>query len=146
MKFLPPTLVAIAIFFASAAQAFECGKYPVMSTTKADGTRIGIFISEGQIKLTPKWSPQDGEPPLALSQAAAIAKQWAEAQYTRFDGVEIASIDLNPYGCWRDRYHWYYVFHFSPLIDGNTVHSSGYFAAVLMDGTIIGPEPVGDRI
>ncbi len=146
MKALVPILLAIAMAFASAAHAFECERRPVLSTTKHDGTKFGIFISGDQIKEGPEWSPENGEPPLSLSQAATIAKQWAEAEYTRFDGVEIGSISLRPYGCFRNKNYWYYIFDFSPVIDGNTVYGSEYMAAVLMDGTIIGPEAVGDRI
>ena len=124
MKFLIPALAVIALAFTSAAQAFECGQGPVLSTTKADGTKIGLFISEDQIMASPKWSPENGEPPLPLSRAATITKQWAKAEYKRFDGVNIQTINLNPYGCWKHRDHWYYVFHFSPVIDGNALYGS----------------------
>ena len=95
---------------------------------------------------TPKWSPGEGEPPLPISQVVAIATKWAKGKYTRYDSVKIRSIDLDERGCGSLKGHWYYIVNFTPVIDGNAVFGSGNFAAVLMDGTVIGPQVVkGDR-
>ncbi|MEE8548937.1 MAG: hypothetical protein V3S74_05645 [Alphaproteobacteria bacterium] len=127
-------------------EAYECGRYPVMSTTKEDGTRIGLIIHNEQIEKTPKWSPGEGEPPLPLAQTIAIATKWAKGKYSRYDSVKVWSIDLKEFGCGSLKGHWYYIVHFKPVIDGNTLFGGGNFAAVLMDGTVIEPEIVkGDR-
>ncbi len=127
-------------------EASECGRYPLLTTTKEDGTRIGVVVSDEQMKKTPKWSPGKGEPPLPLTQAIAIATKWAKGKYTRYDSVKVWNIDLQERGCGNLKGRWYYIVHFKPVIDGNAVFGGGNFAAVLMDGTVIGPQVIkGDR-
>ena len=140
-------IVLLAVFIAftvnvSAAVAFGCNDHPVLSTTKDDGTKVGIFISEEQIRGTPGWVPEASEPPLPVSQAAELVKQWAEERYSRFDGVDIGSISLNRFVCRGGKTHWYYIFHLRLKIDGNRLYGTGNFAAVLFDGTVIGPKEV----
>lgn len=120
----------------------DCGDHPVMTTTKDDGTTIGIVISDEQRKKSPAWEIESGEPPLSISKAVAAATDWGKKTYTRFDDVRIHSISLSSIGCHSVKDKWYYLVSLSPIIDGNAVYGSGYFAAVLMDGTVIGPVPV----
>ena len=129
-----------AAFWNAPAWSFNCGEIALLSTTKDDGTEIGIYISDQQLEPTPEWSPGSGEPPLGVTEAIEIAIQWAEKEYARYDSVEIHGIDLQEVGCSRAKNHWYYMFHFRPVIDGNRLWGSGNFAAVLMDGTVIGPK------
>ena len=126
----------ITLLFSS--YAYACGDHPVMSTRKNDGTQIGLFISQQQIESTQKWSPQDGEPPLGISAAYRIIKEWAETEYIRYDEVKIKEISLKPYGCSLVSSRWYYVIDLNPIIEGNELWGSGNWVAVLMDGTIIG--------
>ncbi|NNG02516.1 MAG: hypothetical protein HKM95_00240 [Inquilinus sp.] len=147
MKPLAAFFTVAVLLAASDALASGCGGHPVLSTTREDGTSIGLVISGEQMAETPVWLPEEGEPPLPLSHAARIALEWAEGVYTRYDSVHIHSINLRSYGCWSSRgpdlrSRWYYVFNFAPVIDGNSVFGGGNFAAVLMDGTVIGPETV----
>ena len=123
------------------AQA-NCGDRPVMTTQKEDGTTVGLVVTEEQQHKTPKWKIGSGEPPLALSKAIGAALSWAKKNYKRYDDVQVHSISLSSIGCSQARDKWYYLVHFSPIIDGNALFGSGYFAAVLMDGTVVGPTPV----
>ena len=143
-------LATFIIFGSQAAYAFGCEARPVFSTAKGDGSAVGLVLSSSQMADTPAWSPTEGEPPLSISEASRIAIEWAEAEYTRYDSVEIFSIDLNRYQCSSPdspnlRSRWYYNFSFSPVIDGNRLFGGGNFAAVLMDGTVVGPQPVERR-
>ena len=112
--------------------------YPVMSTRKDNGKEIGLFISLQQIKATQKWSPSSGEPPLSISKAYLIAKEWARNHFTRYDDARVKEITLREYRCSLVSNHWYYFFEINPVIEGNELYGSGNWLAVLMDGTTIG--------
>ena len=134
-------ILAITLMLLSDA-VFACGggdEYPVMSSHKDDGTKIGLFISQAQIEKTQAWSPENGEPPLSVSSAYQIAISWGHQHYTRYDGVKIREISIKKYGCSLVSDRWYYVMDITPVIDGNEVWSGGSWAGVLMDGTVIGP-------
>lgn len=133
-------ILAILTFMVS-GHVFACGdgEYPVMSTHKEDGTKIGLFISQAQMEQTQTWSPENSEPPLNVSAAYQMAMNWGRQQYTRYDGVKVREISIKKYGCSLVSNRWYYVVDITPVIDGNEVWSGGTWAAVLMDGTVIGP-------
>ena len=121
------------------AKEYECSKFPLLTTTKDDGSRIGLVASEEQLSNSATWKPGKGEPPLSVSKAVEIAEKWAKNEYKRYDSVKIEVITLSEYGCMSGKGYWYYTFHFAPIMDGSALHGSGHFAAVLMNGTVIGP-------
>jgi hypothetical protein len=92
------------------------------------------------MERAPRWTDLNSEPPIALIKATQIALQWAKLEYHRFDDVEINEINLRKSYCSSLSDTWYYVIDFAPIIDGNRILGSGYFAAVLMDGTVVGPK------
>jgi hypothetical protein len=132
----------VAVATGAHAGVPNCGDRPVMTAMKDDGTAIGIVISDEQRKKSPAWNIESGEPPLPVSKAVIAAKAWGKKTYTRYDDVRIHSISLSPIDCFSVKDRWYYLVTFSPVIDGNAIFGSGYFAAVLMDGTVIGPVSV----
>jgi len=132
-------LVVMTFLFSGTAAACGNGKYPVMSTRKDDGKQIGIFIAQDQMERTQAWKPEQGEPPLSVSAAYRAAKEWGRQHYTRYDDVNVREFSLKKYGCSLVSDRWYYLFDLNPVIDGNELWSSGNWAAVLMDGTVIGP-------
>lgn len=134
--------VLFIISIACGAANAGCGDRPVLTVQKEDGTTVGVVITTEQQDKTQKWVPGSGDPPLSLSKAIEVALSWAKTNYKRYDGVQLQSINLNSLGCSQTRDKWYYIVHFSPVIDGSALYGSGYFAAVLMDGTVIGPTPV----
>jgi hypothetical protein len=111
----------------------------MIRTIKADGTEIGLYVSEERVSQTAKWSPGTGNPPLVITRAIEIALEWAEQEYSRYDSVEINEISLREYGCSTVEGHWVYIFDFRPVIDGNSLLGGANWAAVLMDGSVIGP-------
>lgn len=139
MKRVAGAVVVGALVFSGAAGACGGGDHPVLSTRKDDGTQIGLFISQSQMERTRAWNPEQGEPPLSVSAAYRAVKEWGRQHYTRYDGVSVREFSLRKYGCSLVSDRWYYVFDLNPVIDGNELWSSGNWAAVLMDGTVIGP-------
>ncbi len=104
------------------------------------GDLVRIFALDEQIDGTKRWRMDEkGDPPLALSRALKIARKWAAKNYPQFDEVRIGRISLNERRCGFSRGHWFYVFDFDPVRDGNLQLGTEHFVAVLMDGTVIPP-------
>lgn len=101
--------------------------------------KIVLRVSESQIEQASSWTIKDGEPPFSISQVYQAAKTWVKDKYSRYDDVEIDGIRIQPHGCSMHNNKWLYVVDFNPTIDGNKLWGSGNWAAVLMDGTIVGP-------
>lgn len=119
-----------------------CGDSAVLSTTKRDGTKVGLVITSEQIDNGIKWNPEQGEPPLSISQVHRKVQDWAKTEYSRYDRVEIREIALTKLGCSLVEDYWYYRADLIPIFDGNQMWGSGNWAAVLMDGTVIGTTEV----
>ncbi len=122
----------------------KCGDHPFMSSTKSDGTKVGLFATVEMLRKTPKWNPEAGEPPISISHAVSEVKRWAKSFYSRFDDIEVDRISLSENVCWEVKGRWLYVISLTPIVDGNKLHGSSYMAAVLMDGTIIEPRTYAD--
>lgn len=135
-------MIAIAVLGISLPAAADCGSRAVMTTTREDGTKIGVVVSDAQFANAPTWSPDKGEPPLSIAQVVKVSSTWAKEHFKRFDSVQVQSISLSEIGCTPGKRSWYYLVHFAPVIDGSRIYSGGHFAAVLMDGTVIGPTQV----
>jgi hypothetical protein len=131
------TLCAVPV--AALGQSFYgCGSTPVVST-EDKGRRIELVLDGAAVAKTPTWTPTKGEPPLSVSKAAAVALAWAKVRYKRYDSVEITELSLKEFSCSSVSDRWYYQVEFAPIMDGNRLFGSGNWAAVLMDGTVVGP-------
>jgi hypothetical protein len=137
-------LIAVGLLTPGHAVGQEppCGSQAMTTITKADGSKVGLFISPAQISNAPSWTPESGEPPLAVSKAVRLATEWAKKEYNRFDAVQARAINLGTYGCPTPKDRWYYTVHFTPIVDSLPLLVPGYFAGVLMDGTVIGATPI----
>ena len=137
-------LLLIGLWGANLAFAEDqpCGSQAMMTMTKGDGSKLALFIPPAQISNSPAWSPETSEPPLPVSKAVQLATEWAKKEHKRFDGVQVRGINLGTYGCPAPKDRWYYTIHFVPVMDTIPLMVPGYFVAVLMDGTILGPTPV----
>jgi hypothetical protein len=139
---IPILLVAFIMSWSAslwAGDSYSCGSHPMLTSTKEDGSKVGLIISPDQISKTLEWRPGTGEPPLTISKAVQLAQEWAKGEYKRYDGVQVRSISLGEYGCPEQKRHWYYTVYFSPVIEGNVLYGSSNFAAVLMNGDVVGP-------
>lgn len=121
------------------ASAGRCEDFPIYSVQDMDGIKHFIIISSDKVEKTPSWKPGSGEPPLGVSGAISNALAWAKKTYARFDDVLVEDIEIRRYGCASEN-RWYYVVKFAPVIEGNSIRGIGYFAAVLMDGSVVGPQ------
>ncbi|MEO0953031.1 MAG: hypothetical protein AAFY44_17135 [Pseudomonadota bacterium] len=139
-------MIRFAMYFvlaslSSVGLAYDCDDSPLIQTKKRDGTTIGLFVAQAQFDAAPKWEPTDGEPPLSISAAHELVLAWAAESYGRYDDVSVREISLTSTFCFETR-HWFYRFDLVPEIDGNKLMGSGNWAAVLMDGTVIGPRRI----
>ena len=130
--------IVLGLVSLSTTAEADCGKRAVISMKGADGVTMGIRISEAQFEKAPPWSPGHGEPPLSISRVVQIAENWAKTRYRGFDSAKIHNVSLTEFGCADERKHWYYLVQFLPIKDGKSTFS-GDFAAVLLDGTLVGP-------
>lgn len=118
--------------------------HTAMGATQADGTQVSLVISEEDISSTTPWNPEDGEPPLAMSDAYAVAMLWARPHYADYDNYEIHRAVLAKFRCrsggaTRLTDHWYYVFDLALVRDGKPNLDVGNWVAVLMDGRVVTP-------
>jgi hypothetical protein len=132
------SVAIVSLQFVMLTNANACGKMAVLST-ETGNKRIELIIEENKIAKTPAWNPTMGEPPISVAKASAIALAWAKNRFKRFDSVMIREIALVEYTCASQSSRWYYRFDFVPLMDNNRVYGSGYWAALLMDGSMIQP-------
>ncbi len=130
--------VLLFVFLVPVKASLACDG-ALVSTLTDDGKRIALKVSEEEILSAPKWKLSDGEPPLSISQAYQAAMEWAKDKYKRYDSVKVWSLELKGYNCSTHRDRWLYVVEFQPIIDGNRLFGSGNWAAILMDGKVIGP-------
>jgi hypothetical protein len=138
-------IIRIAVLVASCSPlvAHACD-HIAMGTRSADGTEVSLVISEEDISSTTPWNPEDGEPPLGLSNAYALAMLWAKPHYAAYDDVEIHRAVLAKFRCrsggaTRLTDHWYYVFDLALVRDGRLTLEVGHWIAVLMDGRVVTP-------
>ncbi len=141
MRVAAPFLAFLVLLLSGPdAWAFKCQDLPLMQLRTQDGKTIRIHALDEQMERSPIWDMEKrGEPPLRLSRAVATARKWAEKKYKNFDEVRIGRISLHERRCGFARGRWFYIFDFDPVDDGKLLLGTGHFAAVLMDGTIIGP-------
>ncbi|NVK39732.1 MAG: hypothetical protein HWE39_00685 [Oceanospirillaceae bacterium] len=138
MKLSIVFILGLSILISESAFACDDSKHPVLSSRKNDGTKVGLFIQEDKIKNTEEWVPDKGSPPFSITAAYKIIKEWAQEHYSRYDGVNVREISLKRYECSSVPNLWYYLIDLNPVIDGNELWGPGNWAAVLMDGTVIG--------
>jgi len=135
-------LLSVLVASSSAASLADdsyCDSQPIFSTRLEDGTTLSLVLTRSQLNGSPKWAPGDGEPPLSVAKATAIGLAWARKKLARFDDVRVQDITLRPTMCGASGKQWYYIINFSPVIDGETLYTSGHFAAVLMSGELVEP-------
>ena len=126
----------------ASVEVLACGDYPVISSRKADGSEIGLYIDNDLVRNTPKWVLGQGEPPLSVAEVSSVAIDWANSRWPKFDQVNVDEITVTGYDCFQDIGYSYYRIKFTPIFDGNKIYGSTYMVAILMDGTIIEPRKV----
>jgi hypothetical protein len=136
-------VIALGASIFAQGDVWGCATRPVMTTKLDDGTTMGVLVSDAQFKKAPAWAPGHGDPPLSIAKVVEIAEKWARTHYQGYDSAEIQTVSLSRSGCFDEPRYWYYLVHFVPIKNGKPSMGSS-FAAVLFDGTLIGPTKVKD--
>ena len=97
---------------------------------------VGYSIFEADLADTPSWDPEQGEPPVSLSEAAAVARNNLPRFVKEADKLAVAKVDLQRFG--SDK--WVYQVLFN--CGGNAASDCGpsFWVMVKMDGAVLEPE------
>jgi len=93
-------------------------------------------ISSNRCASLPEWKPQKGEPPLSLGKAASIASEWASSKN---HGGDIESIEVYPVN--RSKSGKFTSVFFYAITLEVAPYQNHISCVVLMDGTVLEPEP-----
>jgi len=125
---------------APAVSAQTAGDERVLfSTSSEGGATTEFWASDAVLLKTPEWRPADGDPPLSVSRAVAIATAAARAQHPKFDDLEVRDVHIMAASCGRAVTRWFYSIDFSPVIDGQKMYGGNIGAVVLMNGDVVEP-------
>jgi hypothetical protein len=111
----------------------------LFSTSSEGGATTEFWASDSVLLKTPEWRPADGDPPLSVARAVAIATAAAKAQHPKFDDVEVRDVHIMTASCGRGVTRWFYSIDFSPVIDGQRMFGGSIGAVVLMNGDLLEP-------
>jgi hypothetical protein len=132
-------LGALSLSYAGLSNdSHACGRTRVYSMTD-NGSKYELVLDGDAVAQTEVWAPTRGEPPLSVTQAATSVSDWARLHYPATDRSVIRAIALEQFLCSGVTYgHWYYRFDLTLISADGAPVSNNVFAAVLMDGTIVG--------
>jgi hypothetical protein len=135
-----PVHALVLITFAGTVAPPEPAELVLRTTHSDDGATFKTAITPEQAKRVPAWEPDERQPPpLSMDLAIKLARDSVRLRHPQFDEYRAWSVDMARIG-WSYTDRWYYVVTFRAIDDGAPVLSTGFFAAVLMDGTVIEPE------
>jgi hypothetical protein len=134
-------LIAILtfIFFLLPIYVFASEEVHLGELTDSDGIKFKYAVAESAIVKTPEWTGSNDSPPLQISKAVIIAKDWVKKKNPKLDDFQVSKIHIQRIGCSSIKNRWYYEIDFQGILDGRTLFGPDYIAKVLMDGTIIEP-------
>lgn len=127
-------LVAAPLLSAARAEAQNC------APTGIAASLFTIDVPDEDMRRSPTWLPDDGEPPLVPWRAARIVQDWAEHEYAETDGVRITVVELRREFCQVDTDRWFYLVQFTIGRDNSRHGSRGLFAIVLLNGRLFPPQ------
>lgn len=136
------TLIAPALLLAilaSPVAPMERAEIVLRTTHSSDGAVFRTVITPDQAKPVPAWEPDEGHPPpLDMDLAIKLARDAVKLRHPNYDEYRTWQIEMGRIG-WSYNDRWYYVIGFRPIDDGMPLYGTGFFATVLMDGTVIDP-------
>lgn len=131
--------VLLVVVLASPVAPMERDEILLRTTQGSDGTIFKTVITPDQAKPVPAWEPDEGHPPpLDMDLAIKLARDAVKLRYPNYDEYQVWKIDMVRIG-WNYDDRWFYVITFRPIDDGMLIAGTGFFATVLMDGTVIEP-------
>lgn len=108
--------------------------------TDGSGVRKVVVPDRAIVARTPEWQPESGWP-LKLDAAVAAAVASLKSVHTKIDDFELTQATLHRVGDSSLPNRWYLFLDFNPRIDGSRLFGGSYWAVVLLDGTVLLPEP-----
>lgn len=135
-KIIAGAAVIIGMFVQAAAQEPEDVDFTMNARSEFHG-RIYIYqITNNDLKGTPAWEPQKGDPPLSISKAVKIARDNVTIFVFDPKGWEPVSIRLTS----TSKKRWYYFVTFNCTIPECVEGSGrGFNILVKLDGTVVRP-------
>ena len=112
------------------------------------GVRETFSITEQTAAKVPEWNPEKNDaPPLPISRAVAIAKEWMKKKRPKDNKPDIESVKLERIHWPELNNRWYYLIELNRILKGfdssgrgsDITLSDPAFVIVLMDGTTVDP-------
>jgi hypothetical protein len=126
------------VLLAVSVTAGACGQSEAFTSTQG-GPRIALVLDEKRVTATPTWNPVNGDPPLSVAKATAIALAWGKERSKGFDSASIREVTLTAFACGAHENFWYYRIDFVPIRGGVKKFELGSSVAVLLDGSLVRP-------
>jgi len=131
-----PVLLPLALFLSGTAWA--CDREPVYVQDVKGGRKFAIFMTKEQVRRSPTWN-DSGMPAMTWMRAADFLIKWAKEKYADYDEVKLYQIQIEGFPCSDLQQHRFYVFQLYLARKGTETLGGEHFAAVLLDGTVVGP-------
>ena len=132
-------LVLIFIFFLLPIHIFASEEVHLGEHTDSDGIKSKYAVAESVVVKTPEWTGTTDNPPLQISKAVSIAKEWVKKKNPKLDDFQVSKLSIQRIGCSSIKNRWYYEIDFQGILDGRTLFGPDFMAKILMNGTIIEP-------
>jgi hypothetical protein len=116
------------------------GEVPLFKAQN-EGKVLDYSISQARADKLPKWDPTQPTVPLQINEAVAKAQAWIEKKNPRIDSFVPNRIELGRVSYGRFFGLWYYTVGFDGVVGGQRMYGWGLQAVVLMDGSIVEPQP-----
>lgn len=140
MKSLRIIIALLSAIVALPVVAQTQGEVPLFKS-QTDGRVTDYSISQSRAEKLPKWDPTQPNVPLSIRDAVAKADGWLRKRNPKIEAfvpgrIELGRVSYGPFfGLW------YYTIAFDGVVGKQRMHSSGLVAVVLMDGSIVEPQP-----
>lgn len=138
-------LIAALSLSAASALAYDESKIELQDRTDGDRVRQVVMPDFAVVARTPEWKPEKGWPALRVDTAVQAAVARLKAANPKYDSLETTEISIESVRDSRLPNRWYLFLDFEPIIDGRKLHGPGFWAVVLLDGTVLLPEVVPNR-
>lgn len=106
-----------------------------------EGKVLDYSISQARADRLPKWDPTQPTIPLQIHEAVAKAQAWIKKKNPKIESFLPNRIDLGRVSYGRFFGLWYYTVGFDGVVGGQRMYGWGLQAVVLMDGSIVEPQP-----
>ena len=135
------TFIAVVLAAAVIAPATSPHEIVIRTMSSSDGQRLQLAVTADQVATVHEWDPETGfDPPLGRELAIELARDSVRKRYPQFESFRVESIELARLPMNSSR--WFYVVKFAPFSDGQLFRSTGALAMVLLDGTVVEPQPM----